>query len=366
MILHSARDHVRWVCDSNLFIAPTDPRIWDALIAERGRLCLTVPIYHELKQWLDDPVNNSHMATEIKKSFDNSDNTTIQFLDFPHNNKSQITSLEYYINLLGMRKQALRLAEARYSADKGRLPTKQELSNYCKDNFGLRTQLLAGKGANAKINAHKLNDEITVVLAIADAIRTGRETVILTRDEDVYEQYYKCLWLIDTHYRAMLLAEKYAADPFAYHPARRIMDLERHAFEGEIILLRKPSDDLQEVLPAFYRPVPVHCILMTNEMIHAMFPAERGMADVLDVKGKTGGLSTDRLEGRNCHIYLGNRTRQWGNCAAIGHDISFNLGNPLCKLSIVDLNITTVDCEPVVRLKEVLPQLILLPSQARH
>ena len=52
-------------------------------------------------------------------------------------------------------------------------------------------------------------------LVCARARRTGRQTLILTEDADVEEQLFKLLWLIETHYRGMVLADKYAADPAA-------------------------------------------------------------------------------------------------------------------------------------------------------
>ena len=52
-------------------------------------------------------------------------------------------------------------------------------------------------------------DEAPVYLAVERALITGKQTLVLTRDADVEEQF-KLLWLIDTHYREMLLADRYA------------------------------------------------------------------------------------------------------------------------------------------------------------
>jgi hypothetical protein len=374
---------MQWFSDSNFFIIPTDQSVWEALLAKQDRLVLAIPVHHELQQWLMNPESNRLAADQImlalnRSSFGRSqsaptkveltdrDKASIRLLDFPREDQTRCTSLEYYTNLLGMRNKAFVAISLKFAEEHGRPPTNQELSNYCKDNLGTRTQLLAKSGAEAKVPANKYNDEAMVLLALADAIHTGRETAILTRDEDVLEQYYKAMWLIDTHYRAMLLAELYQADPFAFYPVRRIVDDQRRFFDGEVLLLRKPSDELREVLPKSYTPVPVHCFFLVKEKLFQLtFIAEREMARILDVKGRTGGLSTDRFDGRNCHICLGPMTRALGNPAAIGHDVSVTLANRPWRLSILDLNLALIDGEDVSRIRTVDPRLIHIPRRPR-
>lgn len=69
-----------------------------------------------------------------------------------------------------------------------------------------------GLGERARLLATKLvgnqTDEAPVYLAVERALITGKQTLVLTRDADVEEQF-KLLWLIDTHYREMLLADRY-------------------------------------------------------------------------------------------------------------------------------------------------------------
>jgi len=57
--------------------------------------------------------------------------------------------------------------------------------------------------------AGNYTDEALVYLAVEHALTTGKQTLVLTRDADVEEQFFKLLWLIDTHYRGMLLADRY-------------------------------------------------------------------------------------------------------------------------------------------------------------
>ena len=249
IIEHPSRGDVQWFCDSNFFIGPTDQAIWDALLAKQGRLVLASPVYEEIRDWLAEPRCNRAMSERISQEVNDPAKPTVRICDFPDVPSNRPALYEYYVNLLGLRKKAFGAVTWTFSKVHGRPPTNQELSNHCKDKLGPRAQRLARSGVKGKVPAHKYNDEALVMLAVVDAIYSGRETVILTKDEDVYEQFFKALWLIDTHYRSMLLAERYAADPEAFQIVRRIVDAEHPAFDGEVLLLRKPSNNLMELVP---------------------------------------------------------------------------------------------------------------------
>ncbi len=340
MIRHPSNSEVQWVCDTNLFIAPTDQVVWDALLAKKGRLVVTAPVCRELEVWIaDENRRNSSVAGHFKMVRSGDERAFIRLINVPKSNLTEVVLIEYYLNLIGMRKNAANIASRVYEEEYGRPPTNQELSNYKKDRMGCRARMIASSGASAKDPANKCNDEAMIVLALIDAIRSARETAIITRDEDVYEQFYKALWFLDTHYRAFLLAEKYHADPLAFLPVRRVTDPKRIAFEGEVCVFDRPSDGMREVLPNEYDGVSVHCFLIRDKLHHRSFMAERGMARMLDVKGRTGGLSTDRFNGLNCHVYLGPFMNEVGNCAAIGKDIPIKLGNGRVTLSLLDLNL---------------------------
>ncbi len=227
----------------------------------------------------------------------------------------------------------------------------------------MRGQLLARKGDGSKIVGHKYNDEALLIQAVFDAIATGRETTILTYDEDVLEQFYKALWLIDTHYRSMLFADCYARDPLTFGPTHRMQDTHGEAFEGELLLLRKPSSDLAEVLPPQWTPVPIHCILVKNKELSMLsFCADQEIQRLIEVKAQTGGLNTDQLHGRNCHIFLGNQfVEKVGNWAAIGRDRSSSEPSWSYKLSVVDVNLAVMSDERFTRNRVVDPHEVLRP-----
>src|SRR5208283_4711940 len=79
--------------------------------------------------------------------------------------------------------------------------------------YGPRGFMLAKKG-----RSELPTDESLPILAVEFALETGRIANVVTADGDVLDQFAKLLWLIDTHYRAMLLAEQYATDFARFSP----------------------------------------------------------------------------------------------------------------------------------------------------
>ena len=149
-------------------------------------------------------------------------------------------------------------------------------------------------------------DESLVVLAALHALKTGQPTVVLTRDQDVLEQFYKLWWFLENHYRAMLMADRYADDPlgFRMHPLPDHPRI-RNLFESTRGLLSElGSDRLTSVLPKRFDFVSAECWLIGGRFTRLIFGAERQMARLIELKGLTGGLVSDRLDGRNLHPLL--------------------------------------------------------------
>jgi hypothetical protein len=352
LIRHPNNARVKWFIDSNMFIAPTEQLIWDALLDFPGRLVLPLPLVGELQAWLKNSQHNQGVRNLVSNALASSRGSPIHVADFPPSSTVESFSAEYYVNLLGLRKRAGDIAIDKLTAELARAPTAQEISNYCKDNLGLRGQLIARKGTGVREESHKFNDEKLVALAAIYALTTGSEVAILTRDEDVFEQFYKLLWLIDTHYRSMLLAEKYAFDP-SFASAMRAKDGVGDVFEGEIILLQKPSNNLEELLPSAWSPVHVHCILLRECKIATLtFCAEQEMVPLLHLKARTAGKSTDKFGERNCHVYLGTMIpKEFADYAVIGKDICFRLPGARFEFSLVDMHLTFVSEERVQRIR---------------
>src|SRR5207244_3766952 len=98
--------------------------------------------------------------------------------------------------------------------------------------------------------------------------------------------------------------------------------------EDQVLLIRKPSPLPFEFLPRKSRRAMIHCMLLRQEITRVTFNAEREMRRLPDLKGRTGGLNTDKLDGKNCHVFLTEvAARKVGDLAVIGHDIAAPVGN---------------------------------------
>ena len=81
---------------------------------------------------------------------------------------------------------------------------------------------IAWKGACDYERKNYAADEQTVTMAVLHALMTGLETTILMRGTDSSDgSVYKLMFLIDTHYRSMLFAAKYAASPQKFAPQNK-------------------------------------------------------------------------------------------------------------------------------------------------
>jgi hypothetical protein len=152
-------------------------------------------------------------------------------------------------------------------------------------------------------------DEALVYLAVHHALATGRRTQILTADGDVEEQFVKLLWLMNTHYRGMLIAKRYAADFASFRPRsfpETFWSKAGDLFERDgAVLIERGNSNLQQYLAAEPHCVAVSCWRIGKYFSAQTFMAEQEMSELLEVKDRTGGLSTDLLRGRNVHSWLG-------------------------------------------------------------
>lgn len=143
-------------------------------------------------------------------------------------------------------------------------------------------------------------------LAVEHALRTGQPTIILTADPDVEEQFLKLIELFTFHYYAMLVAHEYVKDFSRFRPR----PMERSDLQGlsglfeSATLLDLHDRRIQDFRPPEIRFVPVSCCLLGTHVSHVVYGAETAMADVLNVKARTAGCSTDLLGDRDLHAYF--------------------------------------------------------------
>jgi hypothetical protein len=307
--------------DTNIFTKELDALVWDALFTRR--ICITPGVMLELMPWLKNPFANkaardrvlaalrSALALEMSGNpgLLQSDTPKIELL--PVGQEFEEHGYEYYFNLLRLRKAFGPLAKAVLTKNLGRPPTNDELVAELQHNFGERGFRIARKGIEAAASPNKLTDEQLVVMAVLSAIIRGKEVFILTRDADLLEQYFKILCLMKEHYRAMLVADRYIANPEEM-PFREVPiqndGIHVPAFSGEKILQLETTDLEFNPLPQTFHFATIYCFVLHGEggnmkLTSCSFCAETEMAQVLRVKKTTGGLSSDKLNGRNCVVH---------------------------------------------------------------
>lgn len=313
--------------DTNVFTKELDASVWNAFFSKR--ILITPDVYNELRPWLKTPFHNKAIRDRVIAAIQNqvrsAQNSQEVFastrrpsLDIPNlavlldNENEDFTNhgYGYYLNLLALRKMWGPHTVAVLTKQLGKHPTNHEFVAEVQRHLGARGLLLARKGLEAENSANKLTDEHLVVTAVLTAIMRGKEVFIVTRDPDVFEQYVKILCLMKEHYRAMLVAERYAASPNSM-PFREI-PVQNDAksvppFSGSSVLQLETTDLEFNPLPTSFHFVIIYCFLLAGEgmqmkLTSCSFCAETEMAQVLKVKARTGGLSTDRFNGRNCTI----------------------------------------------------------------
>jgi hypothetical protein len=300
--------------DTGIFTRELDPLVWVALAKKQVPIILDVA--RELLPWLQTPFCNRATRDSVlaalrqrcpsgrEKHFPPSGFGLFapgkEFADHGH---------EYYVKLLALRKMMGPLAVAVLSKRLGRSPTPEEFHAELQSHLGERGYLLAKKGLEAQNSPNKLTDERLVVTSMLTAIMTGRETVIMTRDPDVLEQYMKICTLMKEHYRATLTSELYASNPaaFSFRQVAVAGDAVVNRFSGDSILEFETDDAKFNPLPPTFHFVMIYCLLLGGssddmKVTVSSFCAETEMAQALRMKASTGGLTTDKFGGRNCII----------------------------------------------------------------
>lgn len=318
------------VPDTGLFSAPIENELWQSLLNQH--LLITPGIWKELEPWRNNPFYNESVCklvieAEGKQSID--DQTANEVVFYP-DRKSRGTpcyrrieimkevtapyydhAYKYYFNLLAIRKWIGKATEMVLQKKLGRKPTDEEIDQELQKKYKERGLFLAQKGRRDAENPNISNDEQTIVMAIQTAIMRGTNVVILTRDNDIQEQFVKFYVHLKEHYRSMLAADYYAQN--SMNPIFEEIQLSSvpewaSVLDGESVVRWKTTEiEFEKHLPAPFRPIILACYWIAGsskdlKASYALANAEIEMGRLLRIKSTTNGLSTDRLDGRNCYI----------------------------------------------------------------
>lgn len=295
--LRAADDYALFM-DTSVVGRQIDYPLFDELLRVPQRLFLIGRVLNELlPHFATVPEHPLLKALQVK-------NPAVVLYREPESDSERFTALLYYMNLLARRREVLSVAFARHLREHGAEPDEEErarITARIQSDFGERGMLLCQKPISPTYT-----DETLVYLAVEHALRSGQPTILLTTDPDVEEQFFKLIELITIHYSAMLIAREYHADFITFKP--RVLtstELEGHsqAFES-MTLLDLGDRRIQDFRPPKIDFVPISCCLLGTHVSHVVYGAETAMSDVLDIKARTGGRSTDLLGARDLHAYF--------------------------------------------------------------
>ena len=350
-IVQRADQRMCWFPDTNVAIRDDAEPVWDAfrLAAMHAREPVAVigaPVYQELSGWLEDPYRNKARARALRDALSQSEATWAFGFDLDRDRDQLVFESFYsYIRLFGVRR-ALAVSTVDGSSPVGAVSDSMaDTMNAIKDNVGTRAQALARKGRKdfEERGAFNINDEALVVLAIAYALGTGVETAIVTTDSDYLEIFYKAQWFLDTHFRSWLTGEWVANGLLGQSTGEHSSEL---FFEGPIRLYKKPSLTMEEVLPVTFSPIPVHVLFVSpcGDVIRFGFLFERGMVEMIKIRGQTGGRCTDRFGEANVHIDLAPLGDGFGEFIGVGKDVAAELEGTTMSVSFLDFT-HAINCQ---------------------
>lgn len=330
-MIRAKRDGTIFVMDSSFVPRhEIDWCVWEAILDK----ALVIPTFvgRELDDWLANPFSNKVIAEAINSTRSRTGGPII-FDDEMAWDQDHMAGRLYYVTLLSYRKQRGGRLVDEFERAHGRPATSDERNRLWQIHGSARDLALLRKGHVELGKSNYFADEDAVVTAGMIAFFGGHPTVLLTRDGDVLEQFAKFTELLTTHYQAMLFADLYADRPqgFLTRPLPTGRPEPATYFEpAETFLVRKhvedPDDFVSAILPKDYAPARATCLLFGGippdlTMTIVTFVGETGLDRLIGVKGATGGLSTEKLGGKNCHVTglpLGiDEPRMW---AVVGKD----------------------------------------------
>jgi hypothetical protein len=187
--------------------------VWDLLLANKSAH-LVGGVLRELEPWLQ--ANPKYrMSTPVLER-----DRRLQLTPEKKLESSILDGAQFYLRLLVARKSVMSLVRAQMARNRGLDPSDDEVIEEVQRTLGERAYLLGRKNWKTPPDRRSNTDEQLVVIALAHALQTSRPTLILTRDQDVLEQFYKLVVLIDFDYRSMLIAERYLRDFASFSPRR--------------------------------------------------------------------------------------------------------------------------------------------------
>jgi hypothetical protein len=338
--------------DNNIWDLSLASDVWPALLSRERGIYVVPGVRIELEPWRKK--NRQFIGSKAVQE----KRSPLHLLDLPTDELDR-RALIHYTSLLLQRRHAFLYFAANFERINGRVPDTSEIVAGVQKLYGQRALLMAYKDGRAVVPDRRATDEYLVCAAAAHGLATGEPTVVLTQDQDVMEQFYKLWWFLDTHYRAMLLADAYVDDPLKYKhlpiPKTKVTS-SQFKLEDDEFLLDFGNRRMRRFLPKSFSFVSQECWLLKKKLTRIVFGAEREMYRLWQTKGSTGGLVSERLGQRNLHAYLGAtilervNSQLIANCVAVVRDKTLEVSDSV-TIPLLDITYALFSNEHFTRLK---------------
>ena len=313
---------------------------WKTLIGKQ--IAITEGVWRELELWITQPLNNRNEWLRIELDRQRREHDpTILFLE-AFDDADLEKACEYYKRVLGYRKRVESIARSRSEHKLKRTATAEEVFREVQRMVGQRGIQLAKDGLKAGANEpNLLNDEDIVVRAVLFALSTGREVTILTSDRGLHEQFYKLMYLIDTNYRSWLIGNEFRREPDNFLISNENPDAFNYFGLEDCVQIALPHGHEKTFLPPQFNFVMVNCLRFgaansdNTTFSQLGFCSETEMLEVVKVKGRTDGLNTELLNGKNCLHHISHAI-SLGGIGLVAAEKSVR--DPAQRASIADLN----------------------------
>ena len=286
-------------------------QVWDALLSRR--IVLTPMVRDELRPWFEKPRCNSYFRDAMGKAHE-ADSPNLRLASYGDYGGREIYLrfvIPFYAELLAMRKQEAWWIVDRFKKTNDREPTEAEVERLFQRTGDERGYWIRKKGYQTRNSDHLAADEELVSLAVLDSLTKGTDCMLMTRDADVLDQFYKLTILVDRHYRDMWFADYFHRNKGSMK-TQRMPDTEhtRKLFNPEnSMLVEKPDGIPKKLYPRLGRQILL-CVLFGGERRSLVFTpmlyvADKDMWRLCVPRAVTRGrCCTHLLDGLNCYCEL--------------------------------------------------------------
>lgn len=329
-----AKGNVAVFIDSSVLTDDLDQdELWQPMLDGDATIMMTSQIIHESKAYLTKRRDTHPLVLALK-----ADHSRVVFGADRAIVDDALLAREYYLTLLATRRRAVRPKLADHQTRTGAEPTPQDvvaMRQRLQQELGNRAVKLEKKSTANDDFA----DESLVFAAVEHALRTGQQVIILTSDWDIEEQFFKMMWLLETHHRSMLLGDMYATDLGRFQPRAMRSKRAQFYFDGDDNVWFPREADLRFVLPSNFTFVAISVLRVTDRTTQMTFGAETGMYRTFKIKARHDGRNTGRLGDRNIHASLAGIAVAGNGSDAAGVVRDRQLPTPRGRLHVAALDV---------------------------